>query len=154
MLRPCTIKPENSAHSIFWGIFIFRPHDFNKVPFAPLGSKVMMHEGEYIQGTWMDCGIKGFFIRPAHEHYRCYQYLNPATNGVRTTNSIGIFPKCGMPATSSLDRLHMLLADLTDALKNQHPLRINKRAGTDYNPAIITLQRKTVMESCHQMQKH
>jgi hypothetical protein len=138
MLRPCTIKPEHSAYS-----FIFGPHDFNKVPIAPLGSKVMMHEGKYVRGTWSDRGIQGFFIKPAHEHYRCYQCLNPATNGIRTTNSIEIFPKCGMPATSSLDRLHMLLADLTDAIKNQHPPRIDEHAGTDYNSAIITLQRLT-----------
>ena len=77
MLRQCTIKPEHSAYS-----FIFGPHDFNRVPLAPLGSKVMMHEGKYVQGIWSNCGIKGFFIRPAHEHYRCYQCLNRATNGV------------------------------------------------------------------------
>ena len=138
MLRSCTIKPEHSAHS-----FIFGPHDFNKVPLAPLGSKVMMHEGTYERGSWSDRGVKGFFIGPAHEHYRCYQCLNPATNGVRITNSIEIFPKCGMPSTSSLDRLNMLLADLTDALKQQHPPRISEHAGTDYNSAIVSLQRLT-----------
>ena len=64
MLRPCTIKPEHSAYS-----FIFGPHDFNKVPLAPLGSKVIMHEGTYNRGSWSDRGVQGFFIGPAHQHY-------------------------------------------------------------------------------------
>ena len=132
MLCPCTIKPEHLARS-----FIFGPHDFNKDPLAPLGSKVMMHEGTFEQGLWSDQGIKGFFVGSTHEHYRCYQCLNPSINGIWTTNSIKFFPKWRMPTTSLLDQLNILLADLTDAIKNQHLPRINKHSSTDYNTAFF-----------------
>ena len=45
-----------------------------------------------------------------------------------------------MPASSSNDRLHMILTDLLDVLKHPHPSSPFLRVGTDLNDAIRTVQ--------------
>ena len=113
MLRACTMKPEHSAHS-----FLFVTHEFNKFSLVPLGYKVIIHNSKFIRLSWSGRDIKGFYIFPSRYHYLCYICLNPSTNCKRVTNTVEIFAKCGMPKTSSLDRITMLLDKLRDDVSN------------------------------------
>ena len=65
MLKPSRINPANSAYNKFWGNF-----DFNKTSLAPPGCLIVAHERAQDRRTWIDHGIKGYFIGPAKHHYQ------------------------------------------------------------------------------------
>ena len=47
--------------------------DFNKIPLAPPGWKVAIHENIDTRGTWAPYGLEGWYIGPDMDNYRCHQ---------------------------------------------------------------------------------
>ena len=87
MLRPTRINPRVSDFTFMEG-----KHNYDAVPFAPLGWKVLVFEDLSKRRSWDPHGVKGFVIGPALEHYRNYQCFVPTTGAIRTTNTISFFP--------------------------------------------------------------
>ena len=71
---------------------LFGPRDFNKVPIAPIGIKVVAHVPPEERSSWAQHGLVGYYIGPAHEHYRCYRIWIPSTKAIRTSNCCEWFP--------------------------------------------------------------
>ena len=67
LLRPSRINPTLSAHAQLHGLF-----DFNATPFAPPGTKVIVHQKPKIRKSWAPRGKDGWYIYGAKDHYRCY----------------------------------------------------------------------------------
>ena len=67
LLRPSIINPTLLAHAQIHGLF-----DFNATPFAPSGTKVIVHLKPTIRKSWAPRGQDGWYIDRANDHYRCY----------------------------------------------------------------------------------
>ena len=67
MLRPCRINPKLSADAFLEG-----QHDYNAIPFPPLGWRIVIFEDPEKRSSWGFHGVEGFSVGPAEENYRCY----------------------------------------------------------------------------------
>ena len=68
LLRSSRIHPSLSAHASIFGIF-----DFNRIPLAPPGTKVVAHIAAGGRPPFGQHGTLGWYIGPSLEHYRCYK---------------------------------------------------------------------------------
>jgi hypothetical protein len=71
---------------------LFGPRDFNAVPLAPIGIKVVAHVPPSERASWAQHGLIGYYIGPAHEHYRCYRIWIPATKAIRVSDCCEWYP--------------------------------------------------------------
>ena len=72
LTRTSRCNPKLSAHTYLEGF-----HDFNKVPLATPGTKVIVHWPPDIQSSWAYHGEQGWYVGPALHHYRCYRCFLP-----------------------------------------------------------------------------
>ena len=59
MLRPCRINPNLSDDAFLEG-----QHDYNYVPFPPLGLRMLIFEGPEKCSSWGFHGVEGFSVGP------------------------------------------------------------------------------------------
>ena len=78
---------------------LFGPRDFNAVPLAPIGIKVVAHVPPLERSSWGQHGVVGYYVGPAHEHYRCYRIWIPATKAFRISDCLEWFPADILSAT-------------------------------------------------------
>ena len=67
MMRLSRIKPKLSADTFLEG-----QHDYNAVPFPPLGWIMIIFEGPDQRSSWGFHAVEGYSIGPAEENYRSY----------------------------------------------------------------------------------
>jgi hypothetical protein len=115
LLRTSRINPRLSAHAQIHGIF-----DFNRTPLAPPGTRVLLHETPDNHTSWAPHGKEAWYVGPTLEHYHCYQFYVPDTNGLRIMSTAEFFPEyTKMPTLSSADLASNAAERLIHAL--QHP---------------------------------
>ena len=88
MLRTSRCHPKLSAYTYLHG-----PHDFNKAPLAPPGTKVVVHKKPGVRNTWGYHGKLGWYRGPALEHYRCFKCFMPSTAKEIVTDTVRFIPK-------------------------------------------------------------
>ena len=66
-LRAARCNSKLSAYTYVYGI-----HDFSKVPLAPPGTKVIIHQKPGTRMSWDYRGKQAWYVGPAHNHYRCF----------------------------------------------------------------------------------
>ena len=96
MLRPCCIIPKISADTFMHG-----QHDYNKVPLAPPGTKVLIYEAPRVRKTWASHGVEGWYLGPAEDHYRCHRVYVTRTRATRICRTVEFFPHLSPMATLS-----------------------------------------------------
>ena len=64
MLRPCRINQKLLADAFLEG-----QHNYNVVPFRPLGWQMLIFEGPDQRYPWGFHGVEGFSVGPAEENY-------------------------------------------------------------------------------------
>jgi hypothetical protein len=67
LLRQSNIAPTVSAYQYVHGAF-----DYNKMPLAPMGCVVQIHERSEKRGSWAFDSIDGWYLCTSPEHYRCH----------------------------------------------------------------------------------
>jgi hypothetical protein len=67
LLRQSNATPMVSAYAHLCG-----PFDNNKMPLAPMGCKVQVHEETDKQGTWAFHSVDGWYLYISLEHYRVH----------------------------------------------------------------------------------
>ena len=87
MLRPFRINPKLSADAFLEG-----QHDYNAVPFPPLGWRMLIFEGPEKRSSWVLHGVEGFSVGPAEKNYRCYKGWVPTTGVERISDTVVFFP--------------------------------------------------------------
>jgi hypothetical protein len=120
LLRPSRINPQLSAHSQVHGHF-----NFDKTPLAPPGIKVLAHEPADGRESFAVHAVRGYYVGPCLNHYRCFNVWTPSTNATRIVNTVDWFPhQLKMPTASTNDTIIAAAKDLTAALrqKNKQPL--------------------------------
>ena len=68
LLRQSNASPTISAYA-----HLCDPFDYNKMPLAPLGCNVQIHEKSDQCGTWAFHSVDGWYISTSHEHYRTHR---------------------------------------------------------------------------------
>ena len=150
LLRNSRVNPKLSA----WA-YLFRNHDFNKVPLAPPGTKIVLQSKPDQRKSWAFHGEKGYYVGPAPEHYRYVRCFIPKTQKERITDTVTFIPKViPIPHASIDDHLRKTVDDLVHLLTKkpslisptgpqsaQHALlKIAKLLNRDTAPSIAPLQ--------------
>jgi hypothetical protein len=94
-------------------------YDFNSTPMVPPGTRIIVHEKPDQGASWDPHGIDGYYLGPALDHYRFYQFHITKSKGARIVDTVEFFPsKTPMPQTSSKDMATIAALELSNALQN------------------------------------
>ena len=116
-LCPSRINPTLSSHAQLHGLF-----DFNATPFAPPGTKVIVHQKPTIRKSWALRDKDGWYIDQAKEHYRCYNIYVPETRAVIHPDTVEfLLHNSKMPFRSSTENANKAGTELIHALHNPAP---------------------------------
>ena len=117
LLRPSRINPTLSAHAQLHGLF-----DFDATPFAPPGTKVIVHLKPTIRKSWSPRVQYGWYIDRVKDHYRCYNVYIPETRAVIHPGTVEFLPQnCKMPFRSSAENATIAAIELIHDLRNPAP---------------------------------
>ena len=110
LLRPSTTHPRMSAWEAVHGKYDFEAH-----PMAPPGTAITIHEKPGQRATWSKHGIKGFYLGPAMDTYRCYRVWVKDVSSTRVTDTVAWHPHgYHWEATSPLE----MVTQAADVLAN------------------------------------
>jgi hypothetical protein len=115
LLRQSNVAPTISAYQYVNGAF-----DYNKMPLAPMGCAVQVHENSERRGTWAANSSDGWYLRTSPEHYRCHVIYSKNTRSERITDTVHFKHKyITEPTLTTEDTIVKALNDLTQALKER-----------------------------------
>ena len=83
LLRQSNATPNVSAYAHLSG-----PFDYNKMPLAPMGCAVQVHEKTDKRGTWSYHSVDGWYLSTSPEHYRTHRCHIKSTKSERFTDTI------------------------------------------------------------------
>ncbi|KAL7478375.1 hypothetical protein ACHAW6_004139 [Cyclotella cf. meneghiniana] len=121
LLRQSNATPTISAYAHLCG-----PFDYNKMPLAPLGCNVQIHEKSDQRGTWAFHSVDGWYISTSPEHYRTHRCHVKSTNSERLSDTVQFQHKhITNPSPSPQDKLMAAIADLTHTIHGMgsHPAK-------------------------------
>jgi hypothetical protein len=92
--------------------------DYNKMPLAPMGCTVQVHENSEQRGTWAANSSDGWYLHTSPEHYRCHVIYSKSTRSKRVSDTVHFKHKyIPEPTLTPEDTIVKALNDLTQALK-------------------------------------
>ncbi len=113
LLRKSHATPTISAYAHVHG-----QYDYNKMPLAPIGCAVHIHEQAAKRATWAPHTIAGWYLGPSREHYRCHVVLPKQTQRTRVCETVVFKHKTiTSPTLSPADHVVAAAGELTNALK-------------------------------------
>ena len=114
MLRTCRYNSKINAYTALNGLF-----DYNKTPFLPLGTQIIVHEKPDKRRTWAPRGTDAWYIGPAMEHYRCLDCYIPSTHSTRIADTVELIPSfIPIPKTSTEDYLRQSVDDILSIISS------------------------------------
>ena len=117
LLRQSKVAPKVSAYAYLYG-----PHDYNRMPLAPLGCAVQMHNKPQKRTSWGNHAMDGWYIGTSDEHYRCFRIYHKETRAERTSDTVFFKHKyLTMPTVTRADRVLQAAKDLTQAIQHEFP---------------------------------
>ena len=92
-------------------------HDYNRVPFAPPGTKATVFNPPEIQDSWEPRALDAWYVGPAYDHYRCWKFFIRSTGGYRISGQANFYPQhCQIPIEKPWDEIKRVAMDLRDAI--------------------------------------
>ena len=114
LLRQSNATPTVSAYAHLSG-----PFDYNKMPLAPMGCKVQVHEKTDKRGTWAFHSLDGWYLSTSPEHYRTHKCHIKTTRSDRFSDTVQFQHKnITNPTITHYDKVMHALADCAKAIKN------------------------------------
>ncbi len=83
LLRQSNTVPTVSAYQYVHGNF-----DYNKMPLAPLGCAVQLHQSNINQASWAENSINGWYLQTSLEHYQCHVIYVKQTKSERVSDTV------------------------------------------------------------------
>lgn len=124
LLRQSNVAPTVSAYQ-----YVNGPFDYNKMPLAPMGCAVQIHERSERRGSWAMNSVDGWYLRTSDEHYRCHEIYVKHTRSVRISDTVHFKHKhITAPTLTPEDTIVKALNDLTEALRD----RRNTKGAIEY----------------------
>ena len=94
------------------------PFDYNKMPLAPMGSRVQVHEKTDKRGTWAFHSVDGWYIATSPEHYRTHRCHIKSTNSDRLSDTVQFQHKSiTNPTATHADKLMQAIDDCNQVIK-------------------------------------
>ena len=113
LLRASNTTPTVSAYA-----HLFGPFDYNKMPLAPMGCKVHVHEPSESRATWAFRSIDGWYLSTSPEHYRTHNCFIKSTTSERLSDAVKFMHKSiTNPSISAADKLMLAMGNLHHAIK-------------------------------------
>ena len=99
-------------------------HDFNKIPLAPPGTKVIVHSKPSKRASWAYHGVNGWYIGGSYEHYRCVRCYIPSTRSEISCDTVTFIPSyVPIPETCIDDHIKKSSEDWTQLLYSKTPIQ-------------------------------
>ena len=76
LIRQSRMNPRLSGYAQLHGEF-----NYDAAPLPPPGKQVIIHENPTVRGTWASHGVKGWYLGPSTNHYRCHHVYVTKTRG-------------------------------------------------------------------------
>ena len=115
LLRQSNASPMTSAYQ-----YVNGPFDYNKMPLAPLGCKVQMHESANRRKTWDPRALHGWYLGTSPEHYRCHIIFCQKTRSECISDTVFFQHKyITQPIVTPEDQIVKAIGDLTSTLKQR-----------------------------------
>ena len=122
LLRQSNSTPNVSAHAHLFGVF-----DFNKMPLAPLGCAIQIHEDPDKRASSAPHTVDGWYLGASPEHYRAHKVYVKSTRSERISETVFFKHKyLTNPTVTHADKvvnaaraLHNALAKKKQGLNNQ-----------------------------------
>jgi hypothetical protein len=119
LLRQSNASPTTSAYQ-----YVNGPFDYNKMPLAPLGCKVQMHESTNRRKTWDPRALHGWYLGTSPEHYRCHIIFCQKTRSERISDTVFFQHRyITQPTVTPEDQIVKAIGDLTSALRQRKNIK-------------------------------
>ena len=113
LLRQSNATPNVSAYAHLSG-----PFDYNKMPLAPMGCAVQVHEKTDKRGTWSYHTVDGWYLATSAEHYRTHLCHIKDTRSKRFTDTVHFSHKnITNPTVTHADKIMAAIAECAKAIK-------------------------------------
>ena len=107
LIRQSNTTPTVSAYAHLCG-----PFDYNKMPLAPMGCDVQIHEKKDKRGTWSYHTVDGWYLNTSPEHYRTHKCATKSTKHERLADTVHFNHKnITSPTLTNADKIMKALAD-------------------------------------------
>ena len=117
LLRQSRMNPKLSRYAQLHGEF-----NYNATPLAPPSTQVIIHENTTVRGTWASHGVKGWYLGPSMNHYRCHHVYVTKTRGERDSDCVEFFLYITpLPYKSYAENAIIAARELVYALKTPEP---------------------------------
>lgn len=117
LLRQSNSNPKVSAYSHVHG-----QHDYNALPFVPIGMQTIVHEKPSKRRSWAQHGAKGFVLGTSYEHYRNWIAYCTKSRGTRVSGRMFFKHKyLTNPSVTTGDVVCQAANNLAKTLKNNLP---------------------------------
>ena len=126
LLQQSNATPTVSAYAHLSG-----PFDYNKMPLAPMGCEVQIHEKTDSRGSWAYHSVDGWYLNTSAEHYRVHNCHVKHTKSERLSDTVQFQHKSiTNPSISPADKLMLALANcreiLSGHIKGEHEQQIGE----------------------------
>ena len=112
MLRTSRVHPKISAHHCLEGT-----HDFNRVPWAPPGTRATIFNPPEVRGSWGPRALDAWYVGPAPLHYCNWTFYVPSTGGMRVSGQANFYPQhVTLPTENPADEVRHMALNITAAL--------------------------------------
>ena len=112
MLRTLRVHPKLSVYHVLEG-----PHDFNRVPFAPPGTRATILNPPETRTSWAPRAMEAWYLNPMYDHYHAWLFHIPSTGGNRVSGQAVFYPtQCNTPQTTPMDDATKITATLVQAI--------------------------------------
>ena len=119
MLRKSRINPTVSAYK-----YVNRKFDYNRMPLAPMGCAVQVHNSTNRRLTWAEHSLDGWYLKTSEEHYRCHVVFIKKTRSERISDTV-VFQHRYItnPTITPEDKVVKALGDVKQALMKEKNLQ-------------------------------
>jgi hypothetical protein len=140
LLRFSRCNPLISAYHKLYG-----PFDFNKMPLAPLGTKVLIYNDPTTETLWAPHATDGFYVGPGINYYQCLRFYIPSTRCFHFSDTWQLYPThCQIPILSKNDKMLLAAGDIFKQLGGTMPAmasaKMNHLAAIRQLTAIMSAQ--------------
>jgi hypothetical protein len=115
LLRQSNAVPTVSAYQYAHDNF-----DYNKMPLAPMGCPVQLHQSNTKRASWAENSINGWYLQTSPEHYQCHVIYVKQTKSKQVSDTVFFKTKyITQPTMMPADVITKAINDLTQALKGK-----------------------------------
>jgi hypothetical protein len=122
LLRQSNATPSISAYAHLNG-----PFDYNKMPLAPMGCNVQVHEKSDSRGTWAFHSVDGWYLQTSPEHYRTHKCHIKHTNSERFSDTVEFQHKrITNPSVTPADKVMNAISSCIHTIRGMSAFKSNQ----------------------------